>query len=84
MRPYAYIVPYKSNNMSIDHKIKNKLEELFDFVPPKQLRQSVTQVFFGYLFNMKKELPENFERISEDIYFLLTFLEQVENHCTKS
>ena len=84
MRPYTYIVQYKSNNMSIDHKINNELEALFDFVPPKQLRQSVTQVFFGYLFNMKKELPENFERISEDIYFLLTFLEQVENHCTKS
>ena len=84
MRPYAYIVQYKSNNMSIDHKIKNELEALFDFVPPKQLRQSVTQVFFGYLFNLKKELPENFERISEDIHFLLTFLEQADNHCTKS
>ena len=81
---YVYIIQYKSNNMSINHKIKNELVALFDFVPPKQLRQSVTQVFFGYLFNQKKELPENFERISEDIHFLLNFLEQADNHSTNS
>lgn len=66
--------------MSIDHKIKNKLEELFDFAPPKQLRQSITQIFFGFLSNQKEELPENFERISEDIHFLLNFLEQADSH----
>ena len=59
-------------------KLDKELDDLLSFVPPAQLRQSVTKVFFSFLTNPKTELPNNFEEIAEDIWFLLNFLEQAD------
>ncbi|MEO9802355.1 MAG: hypothetical protein ABJF04_03870 [Reichenbachiella sp.] len=67
--------------MNIKNEHINLLENLFQFTPPTQLRQSLTYVFFNYLSNAKTGLPNNFDRISEDFYFLIDFLEEVEKEC---
>ena len=65
---------------SNDKQIPKELDELFLFAPPNQLRQSITQVFFSFLTNSKTDLPNNFEQVAEDIYFLLNFLEQADKN----
>jgi hypothetical protein len=56
-----------------------KLEDLFEFAPPTSLRKSLSHVFFNYLLNNHQHgLPEDFNRIANDFYFLLDFLEEVE------
>jgi hypothetical protein len=55
-----------------------KLEDLFEFASPASIRKSLNQVFFNYLVNNHHSLPLNFDRISEDFYYLMDFLEEVE------
>lgn len=63
------------------YKLKKELDDLFLFVPPAQLRRSVTKVFFSFLTHPKglasdTGLPHDFVEIVEDVWFLLNFLEQ--------
>lgn len=56
-----------------------QLDNLFQFAPPTQLRRSITRVFFGFLIHGTEELPGDFNRTAEDFYFLIDFLEEMEN-----
>lgn len=53
------------------------LEELFTFVSPRQLRLSVTEVFFTWLIE-QPVLPQNYKEIAQDVRFLLLLLEEEE------
>jgi hypothetical protein len=55
-----------------------KLEDLFEFAPPRSIRKSLSHVFFNYLVNNHHSLPVDFDRMAEDFYFLMDFLEEVE------
>ena len=57
-----------------------ELEDLFEYSSPAELRQSIQEVFFSYLINSKQIFPTEFERIVEDFYFLIQFLEEAERN----
>jgi hypothetical protein len=57
-------------------KICKELKDLFSFVPPEEMRQSITHIYFSYLIH-SEVVPHDHKKISEDIYFLLNFLEKV-------
>jgi hypothetical protein len=63
------------------YKSQKNLEELdllLQFVPPQTLRKKIMEIWFHYLsHNEPHELPEDFKETSEDIYFLLRFLDTV-------
>ena len=61
----------------MDKKVIKSLEELFEFSPPDSLRRSLNFVFFNFLLN-NKDLPLDFETITEDFYFLINFLDEVD------
>ena len=62
----------------MDSQLQKDLDDLLSFVSPAQLRQSVIKIFFSFLTNAKTDLPNNFEKITEDILFLLIFLEKAD------
>lgn len=54
-----------------------ELELLFQFVPPSKLRKRIDFLFYNYIMdNSTDDLPEDFQEISEDVYFLIRFLEK--------
>ena len=53
------------------------LEELFTFVSPRQLRLSVTEVFFTWVIEQPL-LPQNYKEVAQDFRFLLLLLEEEE------
>lgn len=56
-----------------------ELELLFSCVPPQTLRKRINDIFFHYLATTPPEvLPQDFQQLSEDISFLIKFLDKVE------
>jgi hypothetical protein len=53
------------------------LKELFTFVPPGKLKQSVLEVYFTWLIETPV-LPQNYKEVTEDFYFLIKLLEKEE------
>ena len=66
--------------MTKDEILINELNDLFLFAPPDRLSQSINQVFFSYLADMKADPPSDFELIIEDIYFFFFFLQKAEEN----
>lgn len=66
--------------IQITSKMINELKSLFEFSPPGRLRQSVTDILLSYLSTTKPEFyEEDIDEIATDFYFLIKFLESVEN-----
>lgn len=57
---------------------EERLKTLFEFAPPDSLRKSLIEVFFSFLLHNRQHFPADFERITEDFYFLIDFLELIE------
>ena len=51
---------------------------LFEFTTPKSLQKSLHYVLFNYLNQKDLVLPDNFQTIIEDIYFLLAYLQEAQ------
>jgi len=51
---------------------------LFEFTTPNSLQKSLHYVLFNYLNQKDLVLPDNFQTIIEDIYFLLAYLQEVQ------
>jgi hypothetical protein len=49
--------------------MSNSLQDLFDLVPPEQLRRSIQEVFFTWLIE-EPVLPENYRQVARDFYLL--------------
>lgn len=64
----------------MDKTLIASLEELLDFTEPDSLRRSLQQVYFNFLLHNKDCLPANFNTITEDVYFMIQFLDRVEGH----
>jgi len=63
----------------MDNLITEEVKTLFEFASPSSLRKSVSDVFFGYLMKTDKTLlPDNFDTITADLYFLIDFLNKAE------
>jgi hypothetical protein len=54
------------------------LREMFDYTPPEQLYKTIQELFFNWLTE-NEDLPVNYKQMTEDVYFLLGFLERVKN-----
>jgi hypothetical protein len=52
------------------------LEELFAFVPPDELRRSITKIHYSYLIHTEV-LPQDYKKTVENVWFLVDFLEKV-------
>jgi hypothetical protein len=67
------------SKQSLNPKILDELELLFDIAPPPFLKKSLMEIFFSYLCNTDNE---NYKRemkdIATDFYCLIQFLETVE------
>jgi hypothetical protein len=57
--------------------MSDSLKDLFNFVPPGQLKQSVLEVFFSWIIE-QPVLPQNYKEVTQDFYFLLKLLEEEE------
>jgi hypothetical protein len=61
-----------------------ELETMFELSKPEQLREHLNFVFFQWLWHLKNDgMPDNIDEISEDIYFLISFLEQAQKNRRK-
>lgn len=63
----------------MDKQVVKELETLFSFAPPQTLRQSINKLFYSFLIN-SEVLPNDYKHITEDISFLISFLEIAEEH----
>jgi hypothetical protein len=73
---YICMFMEKSINKKTVHK---DLEELFEYVPPDQLRRSIREIFSRYLQTVNNDTDlEKFKSLAEDFYFLDKFLEKME------
>jgi hypothetical protein len=65
--------------------VHQELEELFEYVPPHQLRKSIQEIFARYLQTVNNDTDlEKFKLLAEDLYFLNKFLEKMEDFGTKA
>ena len=51
---------------------------LFEFTTPHSLQKSLHYVLFNYLNQKDLVLPDNFQTIIEDFYFLLAYLQEAQ------
>lgn len=54
--------------------------KLFEFTTPHSLQKSLHYVLFNYLNQKDLVLPDNFQNIIEDIYFLLVYLQEAQEN----
>jgi|GEM_PF-1029238 hypothetical protein len=73
-------IGHQHDSMHLNEKedLLKKLDDLFVSAPPQQLRQSIHEIYLTYIIQNHEMLPVNFTRIATDIYFLLDFLEKIE------
>ena len=57
---------------------EKNLNDLFSAAPPKELRQSIHEIYLTYIIQNHEMLPVNFTRIATHMYHLLDFLEKIE------
>lgn len=57
--------------------MSDNLKDLFSFVPPGKLKQSVLEVFFTWVIE-QPVLPQNYKEVAQDFYFLVKLLEKEE------
>ncbi|MBA9072443.1 hypothetical protein GGR22_000569 [Flavobacterium gossypii] len=58
--------------------------KLFEFTTPHSLQKSLHYVLFNYLNQKDLVLPDNFQTIIEDIYFLLAYLQEAQEQQLRS
>ena len=64
----------------MDRGLTKDIETLFDFAPPESLQKSLRTVLFSYLMNTDKDLvPEDFNTVVSDIYYLTDFIQKGED-----
>ncbi|HWZ21866.1 MAG TPA: hypothetical protein VNW06_04390 [Cytophagaceae bacterium] len=69
----------------ISPELSQQLEILLSYCSPDSLRKTIEHFYFSYTMNESNlgVLPDDFHEKSSDIYFLLEFLNAVEEHLNK-
>jgi hypothetical protein len=57
--------------------IKKETIELFEFVPPDKLRKTIQEIYFGFV-NSCEDI-DTIKEVSEELYFLINYLNKVED-----
>ncbi len=60
-------------------KLISEIESLFTFASPSSLRKSITFIYHDYISRNSDILPSNFKVIAGDMFYLIEFLEKVED-----
>lgn len=69
------IINRKQKNM--EHTTTQELDKLFTFASPQTLKDRIHYLFFQYTSNTEvSDLPPDFKDLSQDIYFLMDFLDK--------
>jgi hypothetical protein len=66
----------EEKNLS-DERILKQLELLLDFTTPESIKKSTTEIFMRYLMDNHSVLPQDFETIVSDVYYLLRFIDSI-------
>jgi hypothetical protein len=65
--------------MKSKQETMRQLGLLFEFAPPQELKKSINYVFMQYLIlSASEKPPNNSKELYEHIYFLMDFLDEVE------
>ncbi|WP_017730613.1 hypothetical protein [Nafulsella turpanensis] len=60
-----------------------KFNQLISFSPPLELRENLLEVYLTYIIFAQEAPPLNFDRIAENMYWLIQFFRQVEEAMKK-
>lgn len=60
----------------LNELIIKELDILFEYAPPKRMREGILHVYLTYIMQNHEALAINFDDIAEDIYWLLEFLKK--------
>lgn len=61
-----------------------RLESLFEFMPPDELRDNLIELYHSYLLHEHDALPYNFKQLAEGMSIFLDFLKFVHKERTGS
>ncbi len=61
-------------NSKLNAHIIEQLDQLFQYVPPNQIRDTIIELYNMYILHEHKELPEDFHTTAENAYLLIEFL----------
>lgn len=64
--------PYR--RPSLTPELIDRLENLFDFVPPDALREYLLEIYHQYIIRGHASLPNNFSDMAEGMQLLFDFL----------
>ncbi|UII31114.1 hypothetical protein LVD17_22745 [Fulvivirga ulvae] len=59
-------------------------DNLLDFAPVPELRQTLIEVYHKYIISEHQMLPEDFNKIAANMYFLIDFLNDVEKEMKRN
>lgn len=63
---------------TVSKRIVNELDNLIEYVPVTRLSRNLRDLFLLYLANVEDGLPMGFDEFPTDFYFLLQFLDIIE------
>ena len=64
-------------------KIITDLDNLLQFAPPEDLRNTLLEIYHTYIIQEHETLPANFKRMANDLYFIINFLNNAEKEYQK-
>ncbi|WP_224994949.1 hypothetical protein [Cesiribacter sp. SM1] len=62
----------------LNQRVIEKLHELLDFTPAGEFRENLLEVYLTYIIFTHEGPPLNFDRIAENMYWLIGFFKHVE------
>ena len=62
----------------LNQEVIEKLHQLLDFTPPNEFRENLLEVYLTYIIFTNDAPPINFDRIAENMYWLIGFFRQVD------
>ena len=62
----------------LNQEVIEKLHQLLDFTSPNEFRENLLEVYLTYIIFTNDAPPINFDRIAENMYWLIGFFRQVD------
>jgi hypothetical protein len=79
-RGVSNYVPFYVPHMTLTNNHYKELKNFLEAGNPKELHKAIQTFYFSFTMdkNNKGLLPENFDEMSAEVFYLLEFLEQLE------
>lgn len=62
----------------LNQEVIEKLHELLDFTPAQEFRENLLEVYLTYIIFTNEGPPINFDRIAENMYWLIGFFKHAD------